>query len=54
MVLLLVLVVSLAAGSGAFSAIRHWPQADPASTATEASGPIWEPSSDLGGSSVRG
>ena len=38
MVLLLVLVVSLAAASGAFSAIRHWPQADPASTATKAIG----------------
>ena len=38
MVLLLVLVVSLAAGSGAFSAIRHWPHADPALTATKAIG----------------
>ena len=38
MVLLLVLVVSLAAGSGAFSAIRRWPQADPAQTATKAIG----------------
>ena len=38
MVLLLVLVVSLAAGSGAFSAIRHRPQADPALTATRAIG----------------
>ena len=38
MVLLLVLVASLAAGSGAFSAIRHWPQADPALSATKAIG----------------
>jgi membrane-associated phospholipid phosphatase len=38
MVLLLVLAVSLAAGSGAFSAIRRWPQADPALSATKAIG----------------
>jgi hypothetical protein len=37
-VLLVVLLVSLAAGLAAWLVVRHWPQADPALSTTEAIG----------------